>query len=142
MITRRLQELGTTFGAVTKLLEENPIGIVLLTHSGKVVFANRAVREKAELADSFLLRQDRMEALRKSDDALLQRLIKGASGQSDVSEPVRGGPMRLPRKAGLRDYAVMVAPLSVASEVTERRGAVACVLITNPEAWELMVGES
>jgi len=133
LITRRLEEAGMTFAAMGRLLEDNPNGIVLLSHSGKVIFANRAGREMAERGDGFVLRLDRIEALRAHDSAALQRLIAAATGQSDTAEGERGGPLRLPRKSGLRDYVLVVAPLSVASEVMERPGAVACILITDPE---------
>jgi DNA-binding CsgD family transcriptional regulator len=88
----------------------------------------------AERADSFLLHPDRIEALRERDNTVLQRLIRGATGQGDAAGELRGGPLRLPRKSGLRDYAAVVAPLSLAFEVIERPGAaVACILITDPE---------
>lgn len=132
LITHRLQTSGVTLAAIATLLEDNPTGIVLLSHSGKVLLANRTVREMAHLADAFRLRQDRIEVLREGDNALLQHLIRGATGQSDIME-LRGGPVSLPRRSGRRDYAVMVAPLAVASEVLERPGAVACILITDPE---------
>jgi DNA-binding CsgD family transcriptional regulator/PAS domain-containing protein len=133
-ISRRLQETGLMSGAVVELLDDNPTGVVLMTQTGKIVFANRAVRAMAEFADGFVLRQDRIEAPREADDDLLQRLIAGATGRSDTVNAVRGGSLRLARKSGLRDYVVMVAPLRVAAEVFEWPGAVACVLITDPGA--------
>jgi DNA-binding CsgD family transcriptional regulator len=134
LITRRLQASGMTSAAVFELLEDNPTGIVLLSCSGDVIFANRAVRRMAELADSFMLRRSRIEALRQGDDAALQRLIEGATGQLHDPGVARGGPLRLPRKSGLRDYVVMVAPLSVASDAFDRPEIKACILITDPEA--------
>src|SRR5579863_3779857 len=133
LITCRLQELGMTLGAVEKLLDDNPTGIILLSRTGTVISVNRAGRQMAGLADGFLLRGGCIEALRQSDDALLQRLIKGATSRSDDADPARGGPFRLPRRSGLRDYVVLVAPLYPASQALEQRGAVACILISDPE---------
>jgi DNA-binding CsgD family transcriptional regulator len=134
LVARRLRESGMTVAAVAELLEDNPTGIVLLSHSGKVIVANHAAREMAGRADSFLLRHDRIEALRQTDDAVLQRLIASATGRNDTAAVGRGGPLRLLRKSGLRDYLVMVAPLCIASEVFDRPEVVACVLVTDPEA--------
>jgi DNA-binding CsgD family transcriptional regulator len=132
-IAQRTQELGISHAVVTTLLEDNPTGIVLLSHSGKVVFANRAAREMAATADGFILRSDGLEALREYDNMGLQRLIGGATGMIEVAETARGGPLSLPRKSGFRDYAVVVAPLSIASEAAGQRRTLACVLITDPE---------
>ena len=134
LITRRLQATDMTFAPVFELLEDNPTGIVFLSCSGDIIFANRAVLGMAELADSFILRRGRIEALRQGDDAALQRLIEGATGQLRAVGAARGGPLRLPRKSGLRDYVVMVAPLCVASEAFDRPEIVACILITDPKA--------
>ncbi|HTQ33548.1 MAG TPA: LuxR C-terminal-related transcriptional regulator [Stellaceae bacterium] len=134
LITHRLQEWGGSYAGMANLLDDNPTGIVLLSSAGKVIFANRTANEMAAQADSFILRHDRLEALREVDDARLQPLIRGACGHSEISAAPRGGPLRLPRKSGFRDYAVVVAPLSIASEAVGQRGAVACLMITDPEA--------
>lgn len=134
VIAQRLGESGLMFGAAAELLDDNPTGVVLLAQTGKIVFANRAVRTMAEFADGFLLHQDRIEALREADDALLQCLISGVTGQGDATSGGRGGPLRLPRTSAKRDYVVLVAPLCVASEAFERSKPVACILITDPEA--------
>lgn len=134
LIANRLQELGTTYAAIANVLEDNPTGIVLLSSTGKVVFANRAASEMAACADSFILCDDRLEALRGFDDRRLQHLIRGACCHGKISSGPRGGPLRLPRKSGFRDYAVVVAPLSITSEPAGQRRAVACVMITDPEA--------
>jgi DNA-binding CsgD family transcriptional regulator len=134
LISRRLQEAGLVSGAAVELLDDNPTGVILMTQTGKIVFANRAVRAMAEFVDGFVLRQDRIEALREADDALLQSLITGATGQGDTAGRGRGGPLRLPRKSRRRDYVVLVAPLFVVSELLERPEPVVCILITDPEA--------
>jgi len=133
LITHRLQEWGVSYVGLANLLDDSPTGIVLLSSGGKVIFANRAASEMAAQADSFILRHDRLEALRGVDDARLQPLIRGACGHGEISAVPRGGPLRLPRKSGFRDYAVVVAPLAIASEAAGRRGAVACLMITDPE---------
>jgi DNA-binding CsgD family transcriptional regulator len=134
LIMKRLQEAGMFAGAAVALLEENPAGIVLLNHGGKVAFANGAAREMARVADSFCFREGRIKALREGDDAILQRLIAEAVGHSSSASAARGGPMRLPRKSGLRDYVLVVAPLYIASEASEEREPIACILISDPEA--------
>jgi DNA-binding CsgD family transcriptional regulator/PAS domain-containing protein len=135
LIMQRLQQSELRFGAAAELLENNPTGVVLMARTGKIVFANRSARAMAEVADGFLFRHDRIEALREADEGPLQRLIVGATaGQRKSVNALRGGPIRLPRKSALRDYVLVAAPLSVSFEAFDPPEAVACILITDPEA--------
>jgi len=118
--------------AFSDLLESSATGVLLLDQTGKLLFANRVARAMAQAADSFSLRRERIEVLGGRDDAVLQRLIAGATGRADRVDAARGGVMRLPRKSGRPDFAVVAAPLASGASWTEV-GAVAFVLISDPE---------
>ncbi|MFI5016233.1 MAG: helix-turn-helix transcriptional regulator [Hyphomicrobiales bacterium] len=132
--TRHLRHSKTMFAAATELLEASATGIMLLDSSGRIGFANRAARVMADRSDGFLLRLDRMEALRPQDDAGLRRLIARATGRIDRVDAPRSGVMRLRRKPDLRDYVVVVAPLTPGSTPFEGPAPVAFILITDPDA--------
>ena len=54
-ISWSLHRANMIWGAAAELLEENPTGLVLLDWSGRIVFANRAIRAMAARADAFLI---------------------------------------------------------------------------------------
>lgn len=104
---------GAPLGAADAdlLLEQRPHGVILLDRAGRVLFANRVARVMATRSDAFTLSCDAITALRQTDDASLQRLIASAN-RGDTTRPFRrGGAMRLPRRSGKQDYAVLVTPL-------------------------------
>jgi DNA-binding CsgD family transcriptional regulator len=120
--------------SAAELLEDNPTGIIFVEQAGTTVFANRSAHMMAARADSFLLRQGRIEVMRQSDRARFEQLIAGACGQDPRATAARGGAMRLARKSGLRDYLVVVAPLARRLDLFSGLSPVACILITDPEA--------
>jgi DNA-binding CsgD family transcriptional regulator len=139
LVTQRIEEARVTLTAYSDVLEQSPTGVLLLDRSGKVLFANRAARAMAQAADSFVLRHERIELLNRPDDAILQRLIAGATGRSDRVDAARGGVVRLRRKSGKPDYAFVSAPLASGTCWTET-GPVAFVLVTDPDAAAVRTG--
>jgi DNA-binding CsgD family transcriptional regulator/PAS domain-containing protein len=131
-VMRRVEESNLVLTAFSDLLERSPTGVLLLGHSGKVLFANRAARAIAQSADGFLLRGERIEALNRPTHAALQRLIAGATGRADRADAARGGAMRLPRTSGRPDFAIVAAPLATGTAWAES-GPVAFILVTDPE---------
>ncbi len=87
----------------------------------------------AQAADSFLLRRERIAALNTRDNTALQRLIAGATGQIGRADAARSGVMRLSRKSGKREFAIVAAPLASETSLTEM-GPVAFILVTDPDA--------
>ena len=114
------------------LLESRPHGIVLLDRSGGVLFANRAARAMAALADGFALASSGLRALRQGDDDILQRLI-GSAVQGGGDPLARGGAMRLPRRSGKRDYALLVTPLPSRAGLFVGLAPAVCVSIADPD---------
>jgi DNA-binding CsgD family transcriptional regulator/PAS domain-containing protein len=124
-----LENAQTMLTGVTDMLERNPAGILLLDRAGRIVFANRAARAMAQAKDAFALRRDRIEALRRSDDAALQTLVGGATSRRADAPP--GGALRLARELGRAAFNVVVGPLAKAT-LWRGEGPVAFVLITDP----------
>lgn len=122
------RRLGIAPGSPTAaLLDLNPLGIVVITATGRLVFANRAAETMARASDAFSLTAEGIQALRRSDDVLLQKLIAAAAS------PQRGGGLlALARRSGARDYVVRVMPLPSGTDLVAGGGPAACILISDP----------
>lgn len=120
--------------AAVDFLDRNPTGIVILDGLGRIVLANRAARAMAAANDSFTLGGDGIAALRPQDNVALGRLIGGAAHASGGTALPGGGALKLPRRNGRRDYAVIVAPLARRDSILSSLMPAACVLITDPDA--------
>jgi DNA-binding CsgD family transcriptional regulator len=127
--------------AAADLLDTSPLGIVMLDRRGRIVFANRAACAMAAATEAFTLAADGIRALRAPDDAVLQRLIGGTVRPTDDIRAARGGALRLPRRSGRHDYALLVTPLPAATGLFSRLAPVSCVLITDPEATTVPAGD-
>ena len=116
------------------LLEQTSNGVVLLDRAGRVLFANRAVRTVAARDDAFALSGEAIAALRQDDDETLQRLI-ASPARAETAQPLqRGGAMRLPRRSGRRDYAILVTPLPGRSGPFAPLAPAVTVTIADPAA--------
>jgi DNA-binding CsgD family transcriptional regulator len=131
-VMRRVEESTLVLAAFSDVLEQSPTGVLLLSRNGRILFANRAARAMAQSADAFLLRGERIEVVNRQSHQALQRLIAGATGRAGQVDAARGGVMRLPRKSGQADFALVAAPLARGTAWAEA-GPVAFILITDPE---------
>jgi DNA-binding CsgD family transcriptional regulator len=120
--------------AFSDVLEQSAKGLLLLDRTGRVVFVNRAARAMAEGSCGLQLRRERVEAMTRDDNVVLQRLIAGAIGTMGRVEAARGGVMRLaaatPDAQGL---SIAVAPLA-GMTAWSGRSPVAFVLVSDPRA--------
>jgi DNA-binding CsgD family transcriptional regulator len=118
----------------TELLEENPLGIVLLDWNGQVTFANRAAKSITARADAFTIRHGTIECFSSAANKEFRGLVGGALSQIDIFNAPRGGVMRLPRNSRLRDYVVAVGSLGSGASPFGRLASAAFVLITDPDS--------
>ena len=84
---------------LSALLEQGTTGILLLSASGRVVFANSAAREIVSAEPAIELRESRLTARKRESNAVLQRLIAGATGQMRDVGDARGGAFHLATSA-------------------------------------------
>lgn len=132
-VTRQVEESNLVFDAFSDVLEHSATGVLLLSRTGKVLFANRAARAIAQAADNFLLRRERIAAVNSQDNTALQRLIAGSTGRIGRTDAARGGVIRLSRRSGKPDLAIVAAPLASETSLSET-GPVAFILVTDPDA--------
>jgi DNA-binding CsgD family transcriptional regulator len=127
-----VEESSLMLTAFSDVLETSARGVLLLDRAGRVVFANPAARVLAQAGDSFVLRRERIEALNGQEDAALQRLIGAATRRMGAADAARSGVMRLSRRSGRAELALVAAPLASATSLVDA-GPVAFLLITDPQ---------
>ncbi len=132
-VEHRLGKALTPSMPSLEFMERNPTGVVLLDQIGRVVHANKAVCAMAEAADGFTLGPGGIAGIRRQDDADLQRLIGQAVRTGAGRGFGSGGALTLPRRSGMRGYAVVVAPMAGRESPLSPLMPVACVLVTDPE---------
>ena len=133
-VSRNMNVSTAMLQTVHHLLEENSDGVILVDPLGKVLFANRAARAMSERKDGFVLRQNRIEALRDDDNGTFQKLLAGALGLIKNPHAGRAGAMHFARSTGAKDYIVMVTPVPQSDPVYNSAIPKACITVSDPTA--------
>jgi DNA-binding CsgD family transcriptional regulator len=129
----RLGSFGAMQQTSFELLDSNPLGIVVLDESGRLLFANRAARALAEAADGLVLSSSALSLVNRNDQGALQALIGRALGVASGEKSDPAGMMRALRPSGKRPFAILVSPLSRAAFTLTRARPAACIVIADPE---------
>jgi DNA-binding CsgD family transcriptional regulator/PAS domain-containing protein len=131
-VTRHLTASTSLMQSVHNTLEIHSDGVILLNRSGQTLFANRRAVSMAAASDSFVLRRNRIIALKRDDNNELQRLIGAAVGRHRGPLDARGDATQLTRSNGARSYIAVVAPLPRSSDLHEAIVPVAYVVVSDP----------
>jgi DNA-binding CsgD family transcriptional regulator len=131
-ISRHTSEVGEALHGLSDLLEHGSTGILLLSATGCVIFANSATRKILETESALELRASQLIARARGDDATLKRLIAGATGQLKEIGDARGGAFCTTAEPGKPGLTVVVGPLD-SNKVTSQTSPAAFVLLTDPD---------
>ena len=132
-VAQCVEDSSLTLTAFSDVLEQSAKGVLLLDRTGRVVFANSAARAMAQASCGLQLRGERIEAARRADNVVLQRLIAGATGTMDRIDAARGGVMRLAATLDGPGLSIAVSPLACMASWSGR-SPVAFVLLSDPRA--------
>lgn len=116
------------------LIDASPLGMVFLDATGRPLRANAAARRFAALGDGFVVGEDAMSALRRGDDALLQRAIARALSEPSSADDDGSDAIRLGRRTGDPDYLVVTSRLPASDRLFAILCPRAVVFITDPTA--------
>jgi DNA-binding CsgD family transcriptional regulator/PAS domain-containing protein len=130
----RIEDMGLIASAASRLLDLNPVAVVLFDERQRVVFANRKALAMAERGDGFTLRRDRMEAACPSDNEALQALIASAVGSPRRPSQSRGGAMALGRASPAREVVIAAGYIPASAVALFGRKAAAYALVSDPLA--------
>lgn len=133
LVAQSVENSRLALHAFSEVWEQSSKGILLLDGGGRILFANRALRAMARPHNGLRLSREHIEAVNSDDNATLQRLIAGATGQLNQLNAARGGVLRLASASGGPGLSVAVSPMGTE---TPWAGVVpaAVVLVTDPSA--------
>jgi len=129
-VSLRLSRSETVRNANAEALDRVAQGVLIVTASGEILFANRAAESLLAEADGIRTEKSALRASAPADSAEFQRLIAAAAERSDAA----GGVMTLRRPVPRRSLSVLVAPLTIESMwfVTGRPAAI--VFVADPDS--------
>jgi DNA-binding CsgD family transcriptional regulator len=130
-VAQSVEDSLLALNSFSAVLEQSAKGVLLLDRTGKVVFANRALRAMTEAGDGLCLRRECLEAVNGDDNAALQRLIAGATRRLDRADVARGGVMRVSRRSGKPGLSVAVSPMGGGTSWSGH-APVAFIMVTDP----------
>jgi DNA-binding CsgD family transcriptional regulator len=129
-VQRSIADLYAECFCAFEALDHLRLNLVVVNQSGWVLFLDRAAAEIEVQADglSFV---GRLRATSRSDDAILQKIIRNATSRADhVPKP---GIAMISRPSGRRSFVVRAFPLCGANSTTGHRRAVVLLQISDPE---------
>lgn len=132
-ISRHLTETREALSGISAALEQSSTGIVLLSRNGSAIFVNRAAQSIIATATGLRLRDGRLTASVRGEDAALQKLIAGAVGGLQGLENGRGGAIQIAAGPRKQTYTVVVGPLDGRAANSDH-GPAAFVQITSRDS--------
>lgn len=134
LISRRLVETDARAATANEFVEGLPAGVVMLDNRGRVVSANRKIREIFSRMDALTSDDGTIRALRAIDDQALQAAIGSALAVTEGRATTGGGDLRLVRRDDDRPYIVTVSPLGCGVPLFGATPPAVMVLVTDPAA--------
>jgi FixJ family two-component response regulator len=127
----QISDLTTRCESLKIVVDQLPMGVILIDASGEILMANQGAEAILKLADGLSVNARRLHGSRPADTARLRTLLDGASG-SAAQQPRRGGATTMPRPSGRADLSLLVTPLSTdRAKVTD--GPATAVFVSDPE---------
>ncbi|MFY0990526.1 response regulator [Halomonas sp. C05BenzN] len=121
----RQEASNQAFEGVTRALDLVAPGMLLLTHRGEVLFANRAARAQATESNGLRLGET-LAATRPGQAQRLRHVLSAVTANRATDDEIEC--LRLPRQGERRDLLIMACPLNPSPQEPA-----AVVLISDPE---------
>ena len=132
-IHRRVASIDLMASAAFESLEALPHGVVLVTSTGRVVFANRAAREILSARDGLSLTGGQLHAASSAQTARLQSMLARAAQTAVGAGPHSGGTLALTRPSLKRPLMAVVAPLKGLAIAIQGQHPSAVLFLADPE---------
>jgi DNA-binding CsgD family transcriptional regulator len=116
---------------LAQILDQMPVGIVLVDRSSHVVFANLSAR--LLVGDGIALREGRLVATEPEPRDALASLVRRAIDAGDEGAPCGPEALMVPRSSGSTPLVLVVRPLEASGERSAQGAALAVIYVSDPE---------
>jgi hypothetical protein len=130
-VHRRLGAGESLAGHVGDVISRVSHGVLLLTSSGRVVFANRMAERLLAAHDGLRIELGELRAETSASTSALRQAIRGAEHQSIETPPA--SLVRLERRSAKRPLVLVVTPLSRHIDPFDHERATVAIFVTDPD---------
>lgn len=116
-----------------ELLDAFPMGIILLTGTGRVLGTNRPAERILDHRDGLSVQGHRLNAADAEHTAELNDLVRSIAANGTTDPPDGGNAACLPRPSGRRPLQILVRRLGHDGESAGRRRAPVALFVTDPD---------
>jgi DNA-binding CsgD family transcriptional regulator/PAS domain-containing protein len=132
-IHMHLAEANLRQGEFVEAIEPLAVGVILVTASGQVLFANRSARRLLDNRDGLMIDRQGLRAGRSRETNALRALIGCTMGPYGQGRSQSGGGLNVTRPNGRRALQVLVSPIRPQQSLHLGARAVAAIYVTDPE---------
>jgi DNA-binding CsgD family transcriptional regulator/PAS domain-containing protein len=132
-LQRRFGELQASADWYADVIERLPVGVAMISATGRVLQVNRYAREVLAQTDGLLWDRGEISAHLLSESRRLQFLIRSAALTGEGKGMHPGGSVSIARPSGRRAFKVLVCPYRSAQRWYGVESPAATVFITDPE---------
>jgi DNA-binding CsgD family transcriptional regulator len=132
-IHMHLAEANLRQGEFVEAIEPLAVGVILVTASGQVLFANQSARCLLDNRDGLMMDRQGIRAGRSRETNALRALIGCAVTSCGQRQSQSGGGLNVTRPNGRRALQVLVSPIRPQQSLHLGARAVAAIYVTDPE---------
>jgi DNA-binding CsgD family transcriptional regulator/PAS domain-containing protein len=132
-IHMHLAEASLRQGEFVDAMEPLALGVILVTASARVLFANRSARRLLDYRDGLTIDREGLCAARSRETNALRALIGCTVASCGRGETQSGGGLNVTRPNGRRALQVLVSPIRPQQTLHLGERAVAAIYVTDPE---------
>jgi DNA-binding CsgD family transcriptional regulator len=132
-IHRRLAEADVQLTARADALDRLSHGVLVLSATGRLLFANRAGEAILRARDGLTFEREALQAARPQDTTRLRAAIAAAASTTAGTGLSAGGVVTLGRPSGRRALILVVSPVAARALLLDIDPPAAVVFVTDPE---------
>jgi DNA-binding CsgD family transcriptional regulator len=132
-IHMHLAEASLKQGEFVEAMEPLAVGVILVTASRQILFANRSARRLLDNRDGLMIDRQGLRAMRSRETNALSVLIGCTVGSYGQGQSQSSGGLNITRPNGRRALQVQVSPIRPQQSLHLGERAVAAIYVTDPE---------
>jgi DNA-binding CsgD family transcriptional regulator/PAS domain-containing protein len=128
-IHRQMSHARALTQVSTLLIEQLPVGVMLLTSEGYALHANQAARAVLDAGDGLTLRKGRLSSSHPEHARHIARAVESAAALRHGRVLGTGAPLHLTRPSGRAAYTLIFAPTGARAQIALDQSRIAEVIV-------------